>query len=345
VTAALADDDIDAVLVIHAPPLASLIGTAADEIDRACAGATKPVVAVMLGAGDGPIRPGSAVPSFSFPEQAAGVFGRIAAYAEWRRTEGADEADPDQLPDHIDVAGAGLVLAELLATPDGTTLAPGVAVDAGPEHVVELLDRYGVAMSRARRVATDDPAAVVAAADELGYPVAVKSLVRRAGRTAEAGVALDLGTAADVERAVATMRSHLGADAAVVMVQRMAPPGVDIRIRVREDDRVGPVITVGLGGIQADAIADESSRLAPVTAATAMSMIADSRAASALGPEAHERLADVVSRVAQLASDHPEIAELDLNPVVVNADGCCVVDATLVARRPDRPEPAVRRLE
>jgi acyl-CoA synthetase (NDP forming)/RimJ/RimL family protein N-acetyltransferase len=345
VTAALAADDIDAVLVIHAPPLASLIGTAADQMDRACAGTAKPVVAVMLGAGDGPILPGSAVPSFSFPEQAAAVLGRIAAYAEWRRTEGADEADPDELPDHIDVAGAGLVLAELLAGPDGTALAPGLTVEAGPEQVGDLLDRYGVTMSRARRVATDDPTAVVAAADELGYPVAVKSLVRRAGRTAEAGVALDLVDAADVERAVATMRSHLGSDAATVMVQRMAPPGVDIRIRARDDDRVGPVITVGLGGIQADAIADESSRLAPVSPATAMSMIADSRAAAALGAEAHERLADVVSRVAQLASDHPEIAELDLNPVVVNADGCCVVDATLVARRPERPEPAVRRLE
>jgi acyl-CoA synthetase (NDP forming)/RimJ/RimL family protein N-acetyltransferase len=340
VRAALADPHVDALVVIHAPPLAVAIGTAAEEIHRACEGATKPVVAVMLGEGDGPIVSGSGVPSFAFPEQAAAVLGRIAAYAEWRRTEGADDGDVDVTPDHIDVAGAGALIEAAL--PDGT---PG-PVTAPAETAQALLAHYGVAMPTTRSIGGDDPAAVGDLADEIGYPVAVKSLGRRAGRTAEAGVALDLGDRLDVERAVVTMREHLGADAERLVVQRMAPPGVDIRIRARDDERVGPVITVGLGGSQADAIADESSRLAPVSPSTAMSMIADARAAAALAPDCHERLADVVSRVAQLASDHPEIAELDLNPVVVNRDeGCWVVDATLVLRRPDRAEPAVRRLE
>jgi acyl-CoA synthetase (NDP forming)/GNAT superfamily N-acetyltransferase len=339
VQAALAAPDIDAVLVIHAPPLSVAIGAAAEAIDLACAGATKPVVAVMLGAGDGPIRPGSGVPSFSFPEQAAAVLGRIAAHAEWRRTEGADDGGDEPVPDHIDVAAAGAIIDELLP-PDQ----PG-PVQASPEAVRSLLWCYGVHMPDTRRVSTEDPARVSAVAEEIGFPVAVKVTGRRAGRTAEAGVALDLGDRADVERAVATMRSHLGDEAGAVLVQGMAPPGVDIRIRVRDDERVGPLITVGLGGIQADVIADESSRLAPVSPSTALAMIADTRASAALVPDCLDRLADVVSRIAQLGSDHPEIAELDLNPVVVNADSCRVVDAVLLVRRPDRAEPAVRRLE
>jgi acyl-CoA synthetase (NDP forming) len=336
VRAALHDSAIDAVLVIHAPPLVDAIGEASAQIDAACAGATKPVVAVMLGSGDGPLQPGSAVPSFSFPEQAAAVLGRIAAYAHWRRTEGAEHVDPEQAPDHIDVAAAdSLVTAAIAASEPGAT----------PETIRELLACYGVAMPDTRSVTGGSPAEVAAVASEVGYPVAVKSARRRVGRTAEAGVALDLTDASDVEQAVATMREHLGDDAATVVVQRMASPGVDIRIRVRDDERLGPVITVGLGGVQADAIGDESSRLAPVSPSTAMSMIADTRAAAALTADSHERLADVVARVALLASDHPAIAELDLNPVVVNADGCCVVDALITLRERDRPEPAVRRLE
>jgi hypothetical protein len=94
-------------------------------------------------------------------------------------------------------------------------------------------------------------------------------------------------------------------------------------------------VTAGLGGTQADVIADESSRLAPVSPATARSLIAGTRAAAGLSDDALDQVADVITRVAQLASDHPEIAELDLNPVIVGDDGRChVVDASILLRRP-----------
>ncbi len=336
VRTALRDREIDALLVIHAPPLIDAIGEAAQQIDGACRGAAKPVVAVMLGAGDGPLLPGSSVPSFSFPEQAAAALGRVAAYSHWRRTEGADEIEPAHAPDHIDVAGARALITSTLAD-------AGAA--ATPEAIRELLTSYGVEMPATRSLTGASPAEVARVASEVGFPVAVKAARRRVGRTAEAGVALDLTDAADVERAVVGMREHLGDDASTLVVQRMASPGVDIRIRVRDDERLGPVITVGLGGVQADAIGDESSRLAPVSPSTAVSMIGDTRAAAALSVGSQERLADVVTRIALLASDHPAIAELDLNPVVVNGDGCCVVDALITLRDGNRHEPAVRRLE
>src|SRR5690606_25399309 len=105
-------------------------------------------------------------------------------------------------------------------------------------------------------------------------------------------------------------------------------------------------VTAGLGGTQADVIADESSRLAPVSPATARSLISGTRAAAGLSDDALDQVADVITRVAQLVSDHPEIAELDLNPVIVGADGRShVVDASILLRRPGRPERSMRRLD
>jgi ATP-grasp domain len=139
------------------------------------------------------------------------------------------------------------------------------------------------------------------------------------------------------------MHDHLSTGADRVIVQRMVPPGLDVRVRVRDDERVGPVVTVGLGGVQADTIGDEVSRLAPVSPSTAGTMIRETRASGALDAAEIERLADVVTRVSQLASDHHEIAELDLNPIVIAGDPW-VVDVELKLRRTDRG-PIPRRLE
>lgn len=327
----LAADGVDAVIVIHAPPVERQVGAPIEAIERAVGSApvAKPVVAVMLGSGDGPLRKGSAIPAFAFPEQAAAALGRVAAYSRWRAVEATEPSRP---PDHITPAIAG----ELVATHlDSGTMPPG--------PLRALLDAYGVDMPPTELVAADE---AVAAADRLGYPVAIKAEHRRRGRTLAAGVALDVVDADDVAAAVAAMHEHLGDDAARVIVQRMAPGGLDLRIHSSLDERIGPIVTAGLGGAQADVIADESSRLAPVSPATARSLIAGTRAAAGLPDVALDEVADVITRVAQLVSDHPEIAELDLNPVVVGDDGNChVVDATILLRRPSRPERSLRRLD
>jgi acetyl-CoA synthetase (ADP-forming) len=125
----------------------------------------------------------------------------------------------------------------------------------------------------------------------------------------------------------------------------MVPPGVDVRIHVTVDERIGPVITAGLGGVHADAIGDESSRLAPISPSVARSLVTGTRAAGLLDDDGVEWFAETITRVAQLASDHPELRELDLNPVIVADGGCNVVDAVIRLEVPDRPAHAVRRLE
>jgi acyl-CoA synthetase (NDP forming)/GNAT superfamily N-acetyltransferase len=333
--AALDSAGIDAVMVIHAPPLIESVGEPTEAIDEACLGATKPVVTVMLGAGNGPLRPGSSVPSFAFPEQAAAVLGRIAAYAAWRRSEVARVAHAHARDQALDVEGAAAIIEQLMGSTSGTAAPDPPAVEA-------LLACYGIKLAAGRLVDSGDAGD---AADALEYPVAVKAARRRVGRTIEAGVALDLEDRAAVDRAVTTMRAALGDDAARVYVQQMAPPGYDMRVRVRDDERFGPVVSVGLGGLLTARMPDEATRLAPVATEGAMSMIAENRASDTLDPEGAEHLAEVVVRLAQLASDHPQIAELELNPVIVTGDGCWVVDAVLRVQEPAHPEAAMRRLE
>ena len=191
------------------------------------------------------------------------------------------------------------------------------------------------------RVPADE---AVAAADRVGYPVAVKAAHRRIGGSIEAGMALDLTDEADVVESVAAMREHLGDDAAIVQVQPMLHAGTDLRVHVVDDDRLGPIVTVGLGGVQADLIGDEVSRLAPVSPTVGRRMVEASRAAPALDDDELARLGELIARVAHLASDHRRIHEIDLNPVIVSEQGCWVADASITIGDADRLE-AVRRLD
>jgi acyl-CoA synthetase (NDP forming) len=335
VSDAMTDDDVDAVLVIHAPPTAHDINAPCDAIERGAhpyggSDATvKPIVAVMLGSGDGPLRPGSSVPSFAFPEQAAAALARVAAYSRWRDEE-ADTADDELLG--IDRAAADELIGQIAERPEGGP--------PGPEETRELLATYAIPMARTLRVAADD---AVAAADTVGYPVAIKAAKRRVGRSVEAGMALDLAHEHDVVEAITAMRAHLGDDAAVVHVQPMLHAGTDLRVHVVDDDRLGPIVTVGLGGVQADLIADEVSRLAPISPTAGRRMVEASRASAALDDDELTRVGELIARVAHLASDHSRLHEIDLNPIIVSEQGSWVADATVVLGDADRLE-AVRRL-
>ena len=331
--AALDDDTIDAVMVIHAPPVAELVANPVEEIDRVAAGAAKPVVGVLLGGGDGPIRKGSAVPAFSFPEPAAAVLGRSYAYGCWLSTEAAAAAEPVT---HIDRAAATAVINSALARAD-TVLTL--------DETITLLDAYGVGTPPARLVAAAEASA---AAAEIGYPVAIKARHRHVGRSVEAGVALDLTDADDVAASMRVMAAALGADADEVVVQAMTKPGLDLRIRCRSDGRLGPVIAVGIGGSQAgDLIDDEPSRLAPLSSAGADALVAGSRVGPALTAAGIDPapVAELLLRVAQLAADHPQLVAVDLNPVIASTDGCWVTDSVVEAREPTQPEHALRRME
>jgi acyl-CoA synthetase (NDP forming)/GNAT superfamily N-acetyltransferase len=333
VRAALAADTVDSVLVVHAPPIASAYAPV-EEIDAAAADSAKPVLAVMIGRPDGPIREGSSIPSFSFPEPAAGALARMYRYSHWLATEADAPTEPI-----ADVDG------EVVATILERALAKGETVLSLTETRA-VLDAYGIAMPESVLAVGTPMESIVAIAEQVGFPVAVKTTVRRVGRSARAGVALDLAEDEAVRDAVDVIRSSLGDDARSLIIQAMVPPGVDVRIHCTTDDRLGPVVTVGLGSLQTDGLADGVSRLAPVSEAGAAGLIEGSVVCTAFNRAGIDAapLRDAIRRVAQLVLEHPEIASIDINPAIVSDAGCFATDVRIEVAPHDEAEPPIRRL-
>ena len=214
------------------------------------------------------------------------MLGRIADYSDWRRAEQRERADSSRSR-------------PTSTSPRRRRSSPSTSTtsDAPPEVVAALLDVLRrddggrPARRRRRRRAT------VADGDRIpgggqGAASAGRPHRRRRRRARPRRRRRRRGARSP------TMREHLGDDAARVIVQRMVPPGVDIRVRVRDDDRVsGPVISVGLGGLQADAIGDEASRLAPVSPSSAATMIASHACGGALDEVADRAAGRRSSRV------------------------------------------------
>jgi len=233
--------------------------------------------------------------------------------------------------------------AALPATPAGL---PDMPADAprvlGERAALALLARAGLPVVRA--IAAADADAAVAAAERLGYPVALKlDVAELAHKTEIGGVMLDLADAAAVAAAQATLqqraRRALSADAGV-LVQPMVR-GAEMLLGVTNHPGLGPVVAFGLGGVLVEVLGDIAIRAAPFDAATARAMIAETRAARVLAgfrgapPGDIEALAQVIARLAALAwhwRDHLEA--IDINPVMVlpAGQGVVLVDALIVRR-------------
>ncbi len=171
----------------------------------------------------------------------------------------------------------------------------------------------------------------VAAAGELGYPVVVKTAEPGAHKTEHGGVALDLRD----EEAVRTAASRIGVP---VIVQRFVTGGTELLAGAVQDPVFGPLVAFGPGGVLAELIGEAGFRIAPLTAVDAEELVhggkagrlvAGFRGAPAADAAALEQL---VLRLARLADDIPEVAELDLNPVLALPDGCMAVDARVRLR-------------
>jgi acyl-CoA synthetase (NDP forming) len=236
-----------------------------------------------------------------------------------------------------------------IVDPDATRIAIDEIVGAGRETADtteqhRILHAYGIAFAPARSAT---PATAADTADGLGYPVAIKATRRRPGRSVRSGVALDVTSSADVDEVVATMVEALGSDADHLIVQTMTTPGVDLRIHCEHDERLGVIVSVGLGGAQADVIADRTSRLAPVSPAVAATMLDETRIRAALTDTDIDPspIVDAIVQAAQLASDHGRIIELDLNPVIASADGVVVTDAIIRLNAFDDVDQPLRKLD
>lgn len=189
-----------------------------------------------------------------------------------------------------------------------------------------------------RRVCTDRPAAHAALA-ELGGPVVVKLLDAAVLHKSDlGGVHLGVRSSSELDAALDALE-RIGAHQ--VLVEEMAPAGVDLVVGARRDPVFGPVVLVGLGGTVAEALADVSVRVAPITPDEAAGMVDDLAGRALLqgwrGGPVLDRLAlgEFVAALGALLTAHPNILELEVNPLRVTAAGLVGLDAVIIADRKD----------
>ncbi|HXA29451.1 MAG TPA: GNAT family N-acetyltransferase [Candidatus Angelobacter sp.] len=340
-TAIAASGEVDAVIAIHAPVRTVDPKAVAEAIAAASANADIPVLATFLAMHDIPAAQaqGRTVPAFAFVEPAAAALAAVTRYARWRDRPIGTE--PSLAGIDADRARA-LVAAALDGHPDGCWMEADAAE--------ALLSAYGIGTAPSRRV--ESAAAATHAAQDVGMPVALKvgagSVVHK---TDVGGVQLGLRTGAEVRRAYATMAERLGDAMHGAIVQHMVSGGVELIMGVVQDPLFGPLIMFGSGGTSVEVFGDRSFRILPLTDIDAHELVRSIRGAPLLFGHRGMPAADVgavettLLRVAMLAADIPQVAEMDLNPVIASPSGAVVVDAKVrLMPWQERPWLAVRRL-
>lgn len=204
----------------------------------------------------------------------------------------------------------------------------------------QMLEDAGVPVSPARLATTKD--AAVAAANELGYPIVLKIVSPQITHKSDVGgVALGLASAEDVaaayDRIVASAKQHVpNATIDGVAVQRMERAGIEVIVGMTKDPQFGPVMMFGLGGVLVEVLKDVAFRVVPINDRDARQMVEEIKGYPILqgyrGQEAADlaKLHDLLLRVSAFVEQHPEVAELDLNPVFAYRDGAIAVDARIV---------------
>jgi len=210
----------------------------------------------------------------------------------------------------------------------------------------ELMKRYGIPFCRGTVAA--DAKAAVAAARKIGYPVALKIVSPDIVHKSEAGgVRLGIGKDSEVRKAFSTVVAAAKAhkpEAAVegVLVQSMAPQGVELVAGAKFSRQFGPAVMFGMGGLSVEVLKDVVFRLAPVSRKEATAMMKEIKAAPLLegfrGRPAADKaaVADILEKLSRLVADHPEIVEVDLNPVIAGDKGTFVADVRMMMGEPKR---------
>lgn len=206
------------------------------------------------------------------------------------------------------------------------------------EHDSKLLvEKYGVTIPIEKLASTADETA--AAANELGYPIVLKACGPEISHKTERElVEVDLKREDEIREAFEKIRANLGSDPSEgVIVQKMVPGERELAIGLIRDPQFGPCVMFGLGGIFTEILRDTSFRVAPITEEDALQMMDDIRAKAILGPVRgkppvnRELLAKALVGLAKIGIEQEDVAEIDVNPLIVAPDGTPVaVDALVV---------------
>jgi acyl-CoA synthetase (NDP forming) len=362
----LAAGNIDVVVVTFTPPVLVGADDIAEAVAQAASTARKPVLANFIASEQTllALRAGSShVPWFAYPESAARAVARVAQYGEWvARAEGTvptfDDLDSVTARRIVEVALAALPMAGSEPAPapapaPGPAPGPGLVTSLSSSvwldtvEAFSLLEAYGIPILSCMRASTASEA--VDRARVIGFPVALKldapDLVHKSD---VGGVRLNLGSAEDVASAAEALLTRFGPGVSLI-VQSMGPEGVETVVGVVEDPSFGPLVMFGLGGKEAELLSDQIWSLVPMTTEDARDLVRGLRSSPLLtgyrgsAPVDLEALSEVLSRVARLAEDLPEIVELSLNPVVASPGGAMALDARVRVATTLHDAPLLRR--
>jgi acetyltransferase len=331
----LQDTGSDAVLFIHAPTAIVSSVEIADALVPLARAASRTIIACWLG-GDAVAQArgmsrDAGIPTFDTPEEAVHAFLQIVHY---RRNQALLMQVPPSMPgDFV----ADRTTAQAVAH---AALAAGRRMLSEPE-AKQVLAAYGIPVVQTRIARTVDEA--VLSAQEIGFPIAVKILSPDINHKSDVGgVVLDLETPLAVRRAAEAMHERLsllqpGARLQGFSVQAMArrPQANELIVGVTTDPVFGPVILFGQGGIAVEIMDDHTVGLPPLNMVLARDMVSRTRVSKLLAGYRNRPAADIdaicrtLIQVAQLVTDIPEIAELDINPLLADSAGVIALDARI----------------
>lgn len=336
--ALLRDRNSDAFLVMNCPVAVADSGKAAQATATRISAGDRPVFTAWLGeAAVSAARRTFAengIPTYESPERAVRAFMHLVRY---RRGQDMLMQTPPSLPDE--------------GPPDRET-AKDIVVRALAEkrewlsepEAKAVLAAYGIPVVETREAADLDAAA--AAAAEIGYPVAVKILSPDITHKSDVGgVQLDIKDEAQLRRRAEAMRERIGElkpDARIsgFTVQRTSrrPGAHELILGMVEDAQFGPAILFGQGGTAVEVLRDKALGLPPLNLALARALMAETRVHRLLegyraeAPAKLEEIALCLVRLAQLAGDRAEIAEIDVNPLLADSQGVVALDARMRVR-------------
>lgn len=333
---------LDALIAIYIQPgLGSVGGEVAAAVSAAARALESPltVATVLMSADDREAvsalgDAADAPPVFAYPEGAALAVAQAARYGVWRRRPaGHVPAFPDARPERA---------AALLAA---ATVGEGRWLSSG--DVADLFGCYGLPLIETRTVR--GPADAGRAAQDLGVPVALKAVAPGLVHKSDVGaVALDLEGPDAVAEAALDMRRHLaglGHEVSGFLVQPMATGGVEMLVGATTDPQFGPVVVCGAGGTDTEIQRDMAVRLTPLSDLDAAAMVRELRLLPLLhgyrGAPACDIAAveDVVLRLAAMVHAHPQLVEVDCNPVSVSPEGAVILDARVRVAPAPAPAP------
>ncbi|MEO3932897.1 GNAT family N-acetyltransferase [Micrococcaceae bacterium Sec7.4] len=348
----LTADTVHAVVVALLPAHGLTVEKIAGVLAECSVAAGKPVVAAFSGLLDpsiyvegmvGDEAGATVVPCYSNPGAAVAALAAVVRYAQWLdRDQGLfvepEGCDPDGTHDELE---------RLLDKVGGEHL-----VRLDPDTAASLLARYGIRVVPSVGFETADQA--VAAADRLGWPVALKTTDPALRHRLDlGGVRLDIQDADSLRRNVQEMRKSLERYGSPSLeVQTMAPVGQACTFRAIEDPLLGPVVSFGLAGDAVNLLDDWAHRVPPLSGSDLHDFIRAPRASRKLFgyqglPAVDARaLEDLAARLARLKDNHPEIALVDFNPVLAGPEGAAILAADVrianAAQRTDSARRAMR---